>query len=212
MGLEDAPESLVRVVGCGMQSGCDLCGMMRVVIDNGNATDGSLIFKSTVRARGDFDVLVGINLLREGLDLPEVMTVAILDADKEGFLRSESALIQTVGRAARNDKGRVVMYADTVTDSMRRAIDETNRRRTIQDAYNKEHGITPKTVQKDFKNTLEITKKRVDKDKMSPKDLVAEAERLKGLMKAASAALDFEKAIKLRDELNELKKQIRKFK
>lgn len=162
--------------------------------------------------RGDFDVLVGINLLREGLDLPEVMTVAILDADKEGFLRSESALIQTVGRAARNDKGRVVMYADTVTDSMRRAIDETNRRRTIQDAYNKEHGITPKTVQKDFKNTLEITKKRVDRDKMSPKDLVAEAERLKGLMKAASAALDFEKAIKLRDELNELKKQIRKFK
>lgn len=160
--------------------------------------------------QGEFDVLVGINLLREGLDLPEVQLVAILDADKEGFLRSESALIQTIGRAARNDKGRVVMYADTVTDSMRRAIDETNRRRTVQDAYNREHNIVPKTIEREFKNTLEITKKKVDRDKMSPKDLVQEVERLKGLMQAASAALDFEKAIKLRDELNELKKQIRK--
>lgn len=160
--------------------------------------------------QGEFDVLVGINLLREGLDLPEVQLVAILDADKEGFLRSESALIQTIGRAARNDKGRVVMYADTVTDSMRRAIDETNRRRKIQDAYNREHHIVPKTIEREFKNTLEITKKKVDRDKMSPKDLVQEVERLKGLMQAASAALDFEKAIKLRDELNELKKQIRK--
>lgn len=160
--------------------------------------------------QGEFDVLVGINLLREGLDLPEVQLVAILDADKEGFLRSESALIQTIGRAARNDKGRVVMYADTVTDSMRRAIDETNRRRTVQDAYNREHNIVPKTIEREFKNTLEITKKKVDRDKMSPKDLVQEVERIKGLMQAASAALDFEKAIKLRDELNELKKQIRK--
>lgn len=162
--------------------------------------------------RGEFDVLVGINLLREGLDLPEVQLVAILDADKEGFLRSESALIQTIGRAARNDKGHVIMYADTVTDSMRRAIDETNRRRAIQDAYNREHGITPKTIEREFKNTLEITKKKVDRDKMSPKDLVNEIERLKGLMQTAAAALDFERAIKLRDELNELKKQVKKFK
>lgn len=162
--------------------------------------------------RGEFDVLVGINLLREGLDLPEVQLVAILDADKEGFLRSESALIQTIGRAARNDKGHVIMYADTVTDSMRRAIDETNRRRAIQDAYNREHGITPKTIEREFKNTLEITKKKVNRDKMSPKDLVNEIERLKGLMQTAAAALDFERAIKLRDELNELKKQVKKFK
>lgn len=162
--------------------------------------------------RGEFDVLVGINLLREGLDLPEVQLVAILDADKEGFLRSESALIQTIGRAARNDKGHVIMYADTVTDSMRRAIDEANRRRAIQDAYNREHGIIPKTIEREFKNTLEITKKKVDRDKMSPKDLVNEIERLKGLMQTAAAALDFERAIKLRDELNELKKQVKKFK
>lgn len=162
--------------------------------------------------RGEFDVLVGINLLREGLDLPEVQLVAILDADKEGFLRSESALIQTIGRAARNDKGHVIMYADTVTDSMRRAIDETNRRRAIQNAYNREHGIIPKTIEREFKNTLEITKKKVDRDKMSPKDLVNEIERLKGLMQTAAAALDFERAIKLRDELNELKKQVKKFK
>lgn len=162
--------------------------------------------------RGEFDVLVGINLLREGLDMPEVQLVAILDADKEGFLRSESALIQTIGRAARNDKGHVIMYADTVTDSMRRAIDETNRRRAIQDAYNREHGIIPKTIEREFKNTLEITKKKVDRDKMSPKDLVNEIERLKGLMQTAAAALDFERAIKLRDELNELKKQVKKFK
>lgn len=162
--------------------------------------------------RGEFDVLVGINLLREGLDLPEVQLVAILDADKEGFLRSESALIQTIGRAARNDKGHVIMYADTVTDSMRRAIDETNRRRAIQDAYNREHGIIPKTIEREFKNTLEITKKKVDRDKMSPKDLVNEIERLKGLMQTAAAALDFERAIKLRDELNELKKQVKEFK
>lgn len=161
---------------------------------------------------GDFDVLVGINLLREGLDLPEVQLVAILDADKEGFLRSETALIQTVGRAARNDKGRVVMYADVITESMRRAIDETERRRKIQDEYNRAHGIVPKTVEREFKNTLEITKKKVDRDKMSPKNLVQEAERIKGLMQAAAGRLDFEAAIKLRDELNELRKLIKKLK
>ena len=161
---------------------------------------------------GEFDVLVGINLLREGLDLPEVQLVAILDADKEGFLRSESALIQTAGRAARNVNGRVVMYADTVTDSMRRAIDETARRRAVQAEYNKEHGIVPRTIEREFKNTLEITKKTVERDKMSPQDLVREIERLKGLMQTASAALDFERAIKLRDEMNELKKRIKKLK
>lgn len=161
---------------------------------------------------GDFDVLVGINLLREGLDLPEVQLVAILDADKEGFLRSETALIQTVGRAARNDKGRVVMYADTITDSMRRAIDETERRRKVQAEYNREHGIVPRTVEREFKNTLEITKKKVDRDKMSPKNLVQEAERIKGLMQAAAGRLDFEAAIKLRDELNEIRKLIKKLK
>lgn len=161
---------------------------------------------------GEFDVLVGINLLREGLDLPEVQLVAILDADKEGFLRSESALIQTAGRAARNVNGRVVMYADTVTDSMRRAIDETARRRAVQAEYNKEHGIVPRTIEREFKNTLEITKKTVERDKMSPQDLVREVERLKGLMQTASAALDFERAIKLRDEMNELKKRIKKLK
>ena len=162
--------------------------------------------------KGEFDVLVGINLLREGLDLPEVELVAILDADKEGFLRSESALIQTVGRAARNAKGRVVMYADEMTDSMSRAIGETNRRRAVQSEYNREHGIVPRTIKSEFKNTLEITKKRVDNAKLSPQELVREVERLKGLMKTASAALDFEKAIKLRDEMNELKKQIKKLK
>ena len=161
---------------------------------------------------GQFDVLVGINLLREGLDIPEVQLVAILDADKEGFLRSEQALIQTVGRAARNDKSKVIMYADTVTDSMRRAIDETNRRRCIQQEYNTAHGIVPKTVERQFKNSLEITKKKVKDDILSHKDLVSEIERLKGLMKVASNDLDFERAIKLRDEINELKKQLNKFK
>ena len=159
---------------------------------------------------GEFDVLVGINLLREGLDIPEVQLVAILDADKEGFLRSESALIQTIGRAARNDKGRVVMYADNMTDSMSRAIGETNRRRKIQDEYNKAHGIVPKTVVSAIKNSLEITKKASKTDKLSPKDLSREIERVKALMKVASEQLDFEKAIVLRDELNELKRQLKR--
>ena len=161
---------------------------------------------------GQFDVLVGINLLREGLDIPEVQLVAILDADKEGFLRSEQSLIQTIGRAARNSKSKVVMYADTMTDSMQRAITETNRRRHIQSEYNREHGIVPKTIVRDFKNTLEITKKKVKEEVLSHKDLVSEIERLKGLMKVASSDLDFEKAIKLRDEIAELKKQLKKFK
>ncbi len=159
---------------------------------------------------GDFDVLVGINLLREGLDLPEVQLVAILDADKEGFLRSESALIQTIGRAARNDKGRVVMYADVVTDSMRRAIDETARRRVIQDAYNKEHGIVPRTVVSKIKDSLEITKKPSKNECLSAKDISKEIERLKGMMKVASEQLDFERAILLRDQMNDLKRQLKK--
>ena len=136
--------------------------------------------------------------------------MAILDADKEGFLRSESALIQTIGRAARNDKGRVVMYADTITQSMQRAYDETMRRRKIQDEYNKAHGIVPKTVVSAIKNSLEITKKAVNTEKLSVKDMIKEIERLKGLMQVAAERLDFEKAIAIRDEMNDLKKQIKK--
>ena len=158
--------------------------------------------------KGDVDVVVGINLLREGLDLPEVMLVAILDADKEGFLRSETALIQTVGRAARNVDARVIMYADTVTGSMQRAIDETNRRRKIQSDYNAAHGIVPHTVEKEIVNTIEITKK-LDKDaKRDRKDIASELERLKGLMQVAAEGLDFEAAIKLRDRISELKKEL----
>ncbi len=152
---------------------------------------------------GDFDVVVGINLLREGLDIPEVKLVAILDADKEGFLRSESALIQTIGRAARNAESKVIMYADTVTGSMRRAIDETNRRREKQQAYNRKHGITPKTIVKPIKSSLEITTKA--ERKLDVKDIPRRIDMLKGLMKTASASLDFETAIRLRDEIAELK-------
>lgn len=152
---------------------------------------------------GDFDVVVGINLLREGLDIPEVKLVAILDADKEGFLRSESALIQTIGRAARNAESKVIMYADTITGSMRRAIDETNRRREKQQAYNREHGITPRTIVKPIKSSLEITTKA--EHKLDVKDIPRRIDMLKGLMKTASAALDFETAIRLRDEIAELK-------
>ena len=157
--------------------------------------------------KGDFDVLVGINLLREGLDLPEVELVAIMDADKEGFLRSESALIQTIGRVARNSEGRVLLFADTITNSMQKAISETQRRREIQDGYNKEHGIVPKTIKKDVVNTLEITKKVTNK--LKKEDINAEIERLTGLMKIASNQLDFESAMKFRDEINALKKQIK---
>ena len=155
--------------------------------------------------KGDFDVLVGINLLREGLDLPEVELVAILDADKEGFLRSESALIQTIGRVARNSEGRAILFADTITGSMERAIKETARRRKIQDEFNKVHGIVPQTIKKDIVNTLEISKKVTTK--LKKEDITKEIERLTGLMKIASNQLDFESAMKFRDEINQLKKQ-----
>lgn len=153
---------------------------------------------------GEFDVVVGINLLREGLDIPEVKLVAILDADKEGFLRSETSLIQTIGRAARNSESRVIMYADVMTGSMKRAIEETDRRRKIQSDYNKIHGITPKTIIKPIKNTIEITTKATEKIKAE--DISAEVEKLTGLMRVASGHLDFETAIKMRDRIAELKK------
>lgn len=160
---------------------------------------------------GDFDVLVGINLLREGLDLPEVSLVAILDADKEGFLRSETSLIQTIGRAARNAEGLVIMYADTVTDSMRRAIDETERRRKKQTDYNTTHGITPKTVTKSVRDLLEIStdgknvSKRRDGVKMTEAERRAEADALEKKMKAAAKMLEFELAAQLRDEIIRLR-------
>ena len=158
--------------------------------------------------RGDIDVLVGINLLREGLDMPEVKLVAILDADKEGFLRSDTALIQTIGRTARNAEGHVIMYADVITGSMKRAIEETERRRNIQNEYNIKNGIVPKTIIKDIKNTLEITKK-VDRTKdIKLKDIPEEIEKLKALMKIASNNLDFEKCIEIRDTIAKLKKKL----
>ena len=159
---------------------------------------------------GEFDVLCGINLLREGLDLPEVRLVAILDADKEGFLRSDTSLIQTIGRAARNSEGRVIMYADTMTDSMKRAIGETERRRAVQDAYNKAHGIVPRTIIKEVRSTLNITKKKSSDDDIRLKDIPDEIEKLKALMKVASAQLDFERAIEIRDKIGELKARMRK--
>ena len=158
---------------------------------------------------GEFDVLCGINLLREGLDLPEVKLVAILDADKEGFLRSETALVQTIGRAARNAEGRVIMYADTMTGSMKRAIGETERRRKIQDEYNREHGIVPRTIIKEVKSTIGITGKKKPGEDIKAADIPAEIEKLKALMAVASAQLDFERAIEIRDTINELKKRMR---
>ncbi len=159
---------------------------------------------------GEFDVLCGINLLREGLDMPEVKLVAILDADKEGFLRSDTSLIQTIGRAARNAEGRVIMYADEITGSMKRAIDETNRRRAAQKAYNEAHGIVPKTIIKEIKSTIGITqkKKAQSADKIRPEDIPDEIEKLKALMKVASNQLDFERAIEIRDTINQLKKRL----
>ncbi len=151
----------------------------------------------------DFDVVVGINLLREGLDIPEVKLVAILDADKEGFLRSETSLIQTIGRAARNAESRVIMYADNMTGSMQRAIDETNRRRTKQSDYNLKHNITPKTIKKAIVNTLQISSKV--SEKIDAKEIPQMIDKLKGLMTVASHSLDFETAIKLRDRIAELK-------
>ncbi len=158
---------------------------------------------------GEFDILVGINLLREGLDMPEVELVAILDADKEGFLRSEGALIQTIGRAARNANGRVIMFADVMTDSMKRAINITENRRRIQDEYNQKHNITPKTIVKPVSNTLEITKK-VSEGKMRKEDIPKEIEKLTAMMKIASSSLDFERAIELRTQIQELRKQLNK--
>lgn len=163
-----------------------------------------------------FDVLVGINLLREGLDIPEITLVAILDADKEGFLRSETSLIQTIGRAARNSEGRVIMYADNITESMHRAISETNRRRAIQQQYNEEHGITPTTIQKKVRELIRISKKadkdfyKMDKDpeSMSRKELEAVVKKVTKDMQTAAAELNFELAAQLRDHLLELKKQL----
>ncbi len=160
--------------------------------------------------RGDFDVLVGINLLREGLDIPEVTLVAILDADKEGFLRSETSLVQTIGRAARNSEAQVIMYADVMTDSMRRAIEETDRRRAIQRAYNAEHGITPRTIVKTISNTLEISKKVEDKPKLGRKDYAREIARLQSAMRVAASNLDFEMAIRYREDIATLKAQMEK--
>ena len=154
---------------------------------------------------GDFDVLVGINLLREGLDLPEVSLVAILDADKEGFLRSDTALIQTIGRAARNAEAKVIMYGDVVTDSMRRAIDETNRRREVQMRYNREHGIVPKTIVKKVKDTIKVTEKVREEVNRDKKDILDEIEMLTGLMRVAATSLDFETAIELRNRIAALR-------
>ena len=163
---------------------------------------------------GEFDVLVGINLLREGLDLPEVSLVAILDADKEGFLRSETSLIQTIGRAARNAEGLVIMYADEITPSMRAAIDETERRRSIQDAYNQAHGIVPKTIVKDVREILEVSKTAEEetgkgrrKRKLSDQERAAEIAKLEKEMKEASKMLEFEYAAVLRDRIIELRGQ-----
>lgn len=157
---------------------------------------------------GKFDVLVGINLLREGLDIPEVKLVAILDADKEGFLRSDTSLIQTIGRAARNAESRVIMYADVMTGSMERAINETNRRRAIQTEYNRVHGITPKTIVKKVVNTIEITKKVEKQSKKDKEEILKEIENMTAMMKISAASLDFETAIALRDEISALKQQL----
>jgi excinuclease ABC subunit B len=163
-----------------------------------------------------FDVLVGINLLREGLDIPEISLVAILDADKEGFLRSEVSLIQTIGRAARNSEGHVIMYADTMTDSMKNAIRETERRRTIQEAYNEEHGITPTTIKKAVRDLIAVSKAvaetevklQKDPESMSKKELTKLIAQVEKQMRAAAADLNFEQAAELRDKMLELKKNL----
>ncbi len=158
---------------------------------------------------GEFDVLVGINLLREGLDLPEVALVAVLDADKEGFLRNETSLIQTIGRAARNVEGRVLMYADTITGSMQRAMDETSRRREMQMAYNEAHGITPQTIVKETHSMIEITKPVKDSEHLTKADAVKKAAIIEKQMRQAAMELEFEAAAALRDELFRLKEYIR---
>ena len=163
-----------------------------------------------------FDVLVGINLLREGLDIPEITLVAILDADKEGFLRSATSLIQTIGRAARNSEGHVVMYADVMTDSMKQAIEETNRRRRVQEAYNEEHGITPQTIRKSVRDLISISKAvakeeqefAVDPESMSRKELTKLIDEVQKKMKKAAAELNFEAAAELRDKMITLKKHL----
>ena len=163
-----------------------------------------------------FDVLVGINLLREGLDIPEITLVAILDADKEGFLRSEVSLIQTIGRAARNSEGHVIMYADVMTDSMKNAIRETNRRRKIQEAYNLEHHITPRTIEKAVRDLISISREvaekedRLEKDpeSMDRKELEELISTVEKQMQAAAAELNFEMAAELRDRMIELKKNL----
>ena len=156
----------------------------------------------------EFDVLIGINLLREGLDLPEVSLVAILDADKEGFLRSATSLIQTIGRAARNSESKVIMYADRITDSMKVAISETENRRKKQMEYNKIHNVQPQTIKKDIKDSLKI---RIDnnEEKMSKQDIIKKVEQLKGMMNTAASNLDFETAIQLREEISKLKRKIK---
>ena len=163
-----------------------------------------------------FDVLIGINLLREGLDIPEITLVAILDADKEGFLRSETSLIQTIGRTARNSEGHVIMYADTMTDSMRQAIDETRRRRQLQDAYNQEHGITPTTIKKAVRDLIAVSKAVAetevklakDPESMNKKELTKLISQVEKQMRAAAADLNFEQAAQLRDKMIELKKSL----
>ena len=162
-----------------------------------------------------FDVLVGINLLREGLDIPEITLVAILDADKEGFLRSETSLVQTIGRAARNVDGHVIMYADVMTDSMKAAIEETERRRTIQEKYNKEHNITPRSIKKAVRDLISISKNvekeaepEKDPESMNCKELESEIAKTQKQMKKAAAELDFEKAAELRDRMIMLKKHL----
>ena len=170
---------------------------------------------------GVFDVLVGINLLREGLDIPEVTLIAILDADKEGFLRSETSLVQTIGRAARNAEGHVIMYGDTITDSMRAAITETKRRREIQMAYNEEHGLTPKTIQKAIRDVISITNEEApeksrgslkkDMESMNRKELTEMIAKLTKKMNKAAAELNFEEAAELRDELKKYKIALRDY-
>ncbi|BFT95131.1 hypothetical protein MNSC_11390 [Minisyncoccus archaeophilus] len=174
--------------------------------------------------KGRVDVIVGVNLLREGLDIPEVSLVAILDADKEGFLRNETSLIQTIGRAARNANGRVVLYADRITQSIKKAVSETERRREIQMKYNEEHGITPKTIEKNIKNILEEfgltvkgTKKKRFVEEILKMDLAADNRPLKDIikdkklkMKEAAEGLEFELAAILRDEIHQLEKELKK--
>lgn len=160
---------------------------------------------------GEFDVLVGINLLREGLDIPEVSLVAILDADKEGFLRSESSLIQTIGRAARNANGKVIMYADSVTGSMERAITETERRREIQKKYNLEHGITPKTIVKGVRDVIEISSdkdiKKPSQKQYTKRERAELIEKMTKQMREAARQLNFEQAAYLRDKIAQLRKE-----